>query len=78
MQNSISKIANSERALRSPDVCHQTGISRTHLYRLVSKGLFPAPVKLSDRVTVWREADVQSWLAEKFATSTAVASHGHE
>jgi prophage regulatory protein len=78
MQDYTSKDSISQRALRAVDVCHQTGISRTHLYRLVGKGLFPSPVKISDRVTVWREADVQRWLSEKFATSMAIVGSGHE
>lgn len=78
MQNDISRNPLVHRALRAIDVCHQTGISRTHLYRLVGQGLFPSPVKISERVTVWREADVQHWLDEKFATATAAAGSHHE
>lgn len=51
-----------ERALRCREVCSRTGMSRTHLYRLVERGLFPEPVRISERVSVWREADVDNWL----------------
>lgn len=73
MQNVTASSDPIERALRIRDVCSRTGISRTHLYRLVSRGQFPAPVRLSDRVTVWREHDVQSWLSRRFAAVRAVA-----
>jgi len=68
-----------EKAIRLREVCSRIGMSRTHLYRLVGRGLFPAPVRLSERVSVWREADVNGWLQQKFSTSNAViseASHG--
>jgi prophage regulatory protein len=78
MHTTISSATISERALRASDVCHQTGISRTHLYRLVGKGLFPSPVRISNRVTVWREADVQNWLTAKFSTSSATVNHDHQ
>ena len=56
----------SMRALRLPQVLSKTGISRTHTYRLIKEGAFPAPHKLSERVSVWNEADIDDWLAEKF------------
>jgi prophage regulatory protein len=55
------------RALRLPAVAAKTGISRTHLYRLVQQGKFPPSHKLSERVAVWDEAAVDSWLAGVFA-----------
>ncbi|WP_341903609.1 helix-turn-helix transcriptional regulator [Sandarakinorhabdus limnophila] len=43
-----------------------TGLSRTHTYRLIRQGHFPAPHKLSERVSVWNEADIDAWLTCKF------------
>lgn len=37
-------------------------ISSATLWRWVSKGDFPQPVKLSPRITAWRLSDVQKWL----------------
>ncbi len=40
--------------------------SRQHLWRLVAKGKFPAPVALGPEVyarKAWRRADVEAWLA---------------
>lgn len=39
-------------------------ISSATLWRWVSKGDFPQPVKLSARITAWPVEAVQSWLAE--------------
>lgn len=56
------------KALRFPKVAEKTGLSKTHLYRLIQAGKFPKPHKLSERVSVWDEAAIDSWLAEKFAS----------
>jgi len=46
-------------------------MSRTHLYRLVGRGLFPEPVRITERVSVWREADVDNWLRLMFLPAAA-------
>jgi predicted DNA-binding transcriptional regulator AlpA len=48
-----------------------TGLSRTHTYRLIRQGHFPAPHKLSERVSVWNEADIDAWLSSKFEGNAA-------
>ena len=37
-------------------------VSPATLWRWVSIGKFPKPVKISDRVTAWRVGDVCDWL----------------
>lgn len=32
------------------------------LWRKVKDGSFPAPVKLSERVTAWRVEDIRTWM----------------
>lgn len=54
------------KALRCPQVLERTGLSKTHLYRLIQRGDFPPPHKLSQRVSAWDEAAIDSWLAERF------------
>ncbi len=54
------------RALRLQKVAEKTGLSKTHLYRLVQAGKFPQPIKLSERVSAWDEAAIDAWLDEKF------------
>jgi prophage regulatory protein len=56
----------SHRALRAARVLEKTGISRTHLYRLIQQGEFPPPSKLSERVSVWDESAIDNWLDTKF------------
>jgi prophage regulatory protein len=54
------------RALRVQSVIKRTGLSKTHLYRLIQAEKFPRPVKLSERVSVWDAALVDQWLSSKF------------
>jgi prophage regulatory protein len=54
------------RALRVESVIERTGLSKTHLYRLIQAEKFPRPVKLSERVSVWDAALVDQWLSSKF------------
>ena len=37
-------------------------VSNATLWRWVKQGKFPAPIKLSDRSTVWKLTEVMSWL----------------
>lgn len=37
------------------------------LWRMVKAGKFPAPVKLSERVTAWRAEDVRAWMQARTA-----------
>lgn len=37
-------------------------ISSASLWRGVKAGTFPAPVKLSNRVTAWRVEDIRAWM----------------
>lgn len=36
--------------------------SEATLWRKVRAGQFPAPVKLSERITAWRVEDVRGWM----------------
>lgn len=55
------------RALRLPQVVECTGLSKTHIYRLMQRGQFPAPARLSQRVVAWDSAAVNAWLVERFS-----------
>lgn len=49
--------------LRQKQVLALVPISKSTLWRRVGAGTFPAPVKLSPRVTAWRAEDVRGWIA---------------
>ena len=44
--------------LRLPAVLRLTGLGRSTLYRLISEGAFPPPVKLAKRASAWRQEEV--------------------
>ncbi len=41
------------------------GVSDKTIWQWIKNGEFPAPIKLSDSVTVWRLSDVQTWMQSK-------------
>jgi prophage regulatory protein len=45
--------------------------SAATLWRRVKSGEFPAPVKLSARVTAWRLSDVHAWMESRTAAGGA-------
>ncbi len=40
-------------------------VSDKTIWKWVKNGQFPAPIKLSTNVTVWRLSDVQEWMLSK-------------
>lgn len=71
MQTIIQPNRAARRALRAGKVLEKTGLSKTHLYRLIQRGDFPAGTSLSERVKVWDEAIIDEWLTEKFASGSS-------
>ena len=49
------------------DVTAMTGLSKSHLYALVQQGIFPKPVKLTERSSAWVESEVQAWIDTRIA-----------
>ena len=48
--------------LKRPRVQELTSLPVSTMYLYVSKGKFPAPVRLGERSVGWRLSDVQGWL----------------
>ena len=48
--------------LRRKDVEKMVGLSRSTIYLLMSKGLFPAQLKLGPRAVGWKVSDIKAWL----------------
>ncbi|WP_318493819.1 AlpA family transcriptional regulator [Photobacterium leiognathi] len=57
------------RILRLPEVKEKTGLSRSSIYALMSKGDFPLSVSLGERAVGWIEADIRDWIDERIAIS---------
>ena len=54
--------------LRQPQVLLFIPFSKSTLWRRVEAGSFPAPVKLSSKVTAWRAEDLRVWIAAQTET----------
>lgn len=51
--------------LRQPQVLAFVPISKSTLWRRIQAQTFPEPVKLSQRVTVWRAEDIRRWIEKQ-------------
>ena len=59
-----------ERHYRRPAVEEITGLSRSTIYDLMSRGDFPRPVKLTPRIVAWPESRIEDWLAQRAEESS--------
>ena len=59
----MDKALNGGRILRLREVCEFTGLGRSTIYKKLSEGFFPAPLRLGPRAVGWRLADIDAWLA---------------
>ena len=50
---------------RLPEVLQQTGLSRSTIYEMISRGEFPRQVKLGRRAVGWNATDVEEWIHSK-------------
>lgn len=57
--------------VRLPTILSVFPIGRSTWWAGVKSGRYPAPVKLSERVTCWRAADIRALLAQHERTDAA-------
>lgn len=53
------------RALRYPEVCRMTGLSRATIQRRIKAGKFPPPRKLSSQAVRFLSTEVEAWLFDQ-------------
>lgn len=53
---------NQERLVRLPEVMNKTGLARSTVWLFVKNGKLPKPIKLSKRVTVWKESEIMQFI----------------
>jgi len=61
------------RLLKLPEVSRLTGVPRSSVYWRVSKGQFPAPIKIGERASAWRSDEIEAWIASKIEAAKAAA-----
>jgi prophage regulatory protein len=59
--SSIDGALNPGMLLRLRQLCELLSISRSTVYKWVSEGTFPSPVRISERAVRWRTEDIVSW-----------------
>lgn len=60
-----------QRFMRLPEVKSVTGLSRSHIYDLISRGEFPSQYKLGGRASGWLESEVSDWVCLQIANSSS-------
>ena len=55
--------------MRRNQVQAQTGLARSTLYAMISRGEFPAPVRITGKAVAWTSTDVDGWIASRIAAS---------
>ena len=65
----IKRLCNEFRLLRLPEVLRITALSKSRLYVLQKRGLFPPSVDIGPRAVAWRECDVWAWVESRPRTS---------
>lgn len=55
------------RYVRLPELRKLVPFAEATIWRKSRDGSFPAPVKLSARITAWNRAAVEAWLAQREA-----------
>lgn len=62
------------RVLRMRGVIRRVGLSRSTVDRLVRRGAFPRPIRLSPATVGWRIEEIDRWLAERDLVTTSAAN----
>ena len=50
--------------MRMDDLMIKVGLSRSQIYKLIHDDEFPRQLKISPKISVWRESDVDEWMSQ--------------
>jgi len=53
------------RLLRLKQVVLKVGLSRSQIYKLIAKGLFPEQTKIGPKISVWPEHAIDQWISRQ-------------
>jgi prophage regulatory protein len=67
----------------APDICLRidavetiTGLSKRTVYRLVSRGKFPRPIKLTASARGWKLSEIAAWVESRERDTAPCAESG--
>ena len=58
-------IEKADRIIGHSELSHLVGISKSHIARLESNGLFPKRIKLGERKVGWSLKEIQEWVEDQ-------------
>ena len=58
--------------VRIKDVSALTTLARSTIWAKVATKEFPAPIKLSPSISVWRTAEIEAWIESRAKTAVRV------
>lgn len=56
--------------LRIKKVMQRTGLAQSTIWWMVSKNEFPKQIKISPRISVWKESDINNWIESKISNKS--------
>lgn len=59
----------SNNLLRMPEIMRRTGYCKAWIYRLISQGKFPRPIKIGSRAIAFVESEVDDWINQRIEES---------
>ena len=67
------ELAENERFLRLPDVERMTGLRKSTIYELMTRGEFPGRHAVGPKIVIWLESEVRAWMAAKLTADPALS-----
>jgi len=61
------------KVLRMKDLPGKVGLSEPQIFRMIEKGEFPKPFKLTERATGWRDDVIDAWIEARSAVPADAA-----
>lgn len=63
--NTLPHSHQESRIIRLPEVERRTGFKRSHIYNLMSEGLFPKTIRIGTRAVGWDAEAIDRWISER-------------
>lgn len=51
--------------IRIKKVSEKTGCAKSTIWWMIANNQFPKQIKISPRISVWKESEVDAWIEEK-------------
>ncbi|WP_338491445.1 AlpA family transcriptional regulator [Erwinia aphidicola] len=59
----------SQNLIRMSEVLRRIGLGKAWVYKLISQGVFPKPVKIGSRSIAFVESEIDEWINQRIAES---------